>query len=169
VADFAASRSQRRAGRRNADVEVAIGPPALDGEKWRVYAAYLSHQHDGSMGGTREELEEFLYQSPTDSLEMVYRAAGRVIAVGIIDVCPHALSSVYFFFDPAEHRRSLGTFGALCEIEECRRRGRPYWYVGYYVRDCRRMNYKAGFRPCELLGEDGVWRPMTPAERPELR
>jgi leucyl-tRNA---protein transferase len=167
VASFATSRSQRRVRRRNADVAVEIGLPTCDDEKWRVYAAYLRHQHDGEMGEEREELEEFLYRSPTSTLEMVYRAAGRVVAIGIIDVCPQALSSVYFFFDPEVHRRSLGTFGALCEIEECRRRGLAYWYIGYYVRACRRMNYKVAFGPCELLGADGVWRAMTQAEQPD--
>ena len=52
-------------------------------------------------------------------------------------------------------------FAALYEIAECRRRGLPYWYIGFYVRDCGRMNYKAHYRPCELLGPDGEWRPMA--------
>jgi hypothetical protein len=30
--------------------------------------------------------------------------------------------------------------------------------MGYWVRDCAAMNYKSDFRPCELLGPDGVWR-----------
>lgn len=161
VPAFVPSRSQRRVLRRNADVAIEIGPPACDDEKWRIYSSYLRAQHDGAMGEGREDLEEFLYQSPTSTLEMVYRVAGRVAAVGIVDRCPDCLSSVYFYFDPSEAKRSLGVFGALSEIEECRRRGLAYWYIGYYVRDCSRMNYKASYRPCELLGPDGVWRIMS--------
>ena len=164
VAQFRASRSHRRVLKKNRDVEVEIAPPALTDEKWRVYSSYLAAMHDGSMGDCREDLEEFLYRSPIDTQEMVYRVAGQVVAVGIVDVCPQALSSVYFFFDPAHARRSLGIFGALMEIEECRRRGLAYWYIGYYVRDCRRMNYKTQFRPYELLGEDGVWSPPSTHE-----
>lgn len=157
VEQFQPSRSQRRVLKKNRDVEVAAGSPEFTDEKWNVYASYLHAMHDGTMSDDRDDLEEFLYESPTSTLEMVYRIDGRLAAVGIVDVCPEALSSVYFFFDPAHARRSLGIFGALMEIEECRRRGLTYWYIGYYVRDCRQMNYKAQFRPHELLSEDGKW------------
>jgi len=36
--------------------------------------------------------------------------------------------------------------------------GLKWWYAGFYIRDCDRMNYKANFGPYELLGEDFVWR-----------
>lgn len=159
VAHFTPSRSQRRVLKRNRDVRMEIGPPVLDDDKWQLYVDYLRYQHDGSMSETREDLASFLYRSPTRTLEMTYRIAGRLVGVGIVDVTPVALSSVYFFFDPEEARRSLGVFSALAEIEECRRRSLPWWYIGYYVRDCDRMNYKAAFGPNELLGTDGIWRP----------
>jgi arginine-tRNA-protein transferase len=158
VAGFAPSRSQRRVMRRNQDVEVRIAPPDLNSEKQQIYADFLATRHDAAMTGDTEELRGFLYESPTQTLEMTYHISGRLAAVGIVDVCEDALSSVYFYFDPAESRRSLGTFGALAEIEECRRRGLKYWYIGFYVRDCAKMNYKAEFRPHELLESDGKWR-----------
>lgn len=165
VERFAPSRSQRRVLRRNVDVHLEIGRPRCDEEKQRIFAAYLADQHDQAEPADREELEAFLYQSPTDTLEMVYRVQERIVAVGMVDRCPASLSSVYFFFDPAERRRSLGVLGALCEIGQCAKWGLPYWYVGYYVKDCRQMNYKAAYRPFELLGEDGVWRPAPARDR----
>lgn len=159
VEGFEPSRSQRRVLRRNRDVQVEVGSPRPSDEKWRVYADYLARRHDGAMSEDREGFERFLYEPATETLEMVYRLDGRIIGVGIVDVCPGCLSSVYFYFAPAESRRGLGTFGALREIEECRRRGLPHWYAGFYIRDCRRMSYKAGFRPYELLDGDGIWRP----------
>lgn len=158
VDGFLASRSQRRVLRRNRDVEVEIGRPACTDEKWRVYVDYLRYQHDGTMSEDRDDFEAFLYADVTDTLEMVYRIKGRIAGVGIVDACPGCLSSVYYYFDPADARRSLGVFGVLREIEECRRQGLAYWYAGYYVCECDRMNYKADYRPYELLGEDGVWR-----------
>lgn len=159
VPHFKSSRSQRRVLRRNADVRVETGPPECTEEKWRVYAEYLAYQHDGTMDAGFRAFEQFLYRSPTETLEMRYYVGDRFVAVGIVDVCPDCLSSVYLYFDPAEARRSLGVFGALCEIEECRRRGLAYWYLGFYVAGCRRMSYKAQYRPYELLAADGVWRP----------
>lgn len=162
VAHFSRSRSQQRVARRNADVSVSIGPPIPTDDRHALFCRYLRHQHDGSMSDRREDFEDFLYRSPTTTLEMTYAVESRIVAIGIVDVCPPALSSVYFYFDPDEARRSLGIFGGLCEIEECRRRGIAYWYLGYYVRDCRRMNYKASFRPYELLDRRRGWIAAPP-------
>lgn len=161
VATFEPSRSQWRAVKRNRHVDVEIDAPYPTDEKWRVYKAYLDFQHDESMAQDREDFERFLYRSPTTTLEMTYRLNGRVVGVGIVDLCPNCLSSVYFYFDPSEARRSLGVFSAVREIEECARRGLPYWYAGYFIRECQRMNYKAQYRPYELLGTDGVWKPAA--------
>lgn len=156
---FTASKSQRRAIRRNADVSLSVDTPKSSDEKWAMYVAYLAHQHDGKMGEHREDFERFLYDSPTDTLEIEFRVAGQLVGVSIVDACPSCWSSVYFYFDPAEAWRSLGVFSAVREIETCRDRGLPFWYAGFYIRDCDRMNYKAAYRPFELLGPDGLWRP----------
>lgn len=158
VEGFTPSRSQRRVLRRNEDVVVSVARPICNDEKWRLYAAYLTHQHDGTMSTDHEDFASFLYAEVTDTIEMTYRVAERIVGIGLCDVCSDCMSSVYFFFDPGETRRSLGTLSVLMEIDECRRRGLSYWYAGYYVRDCARMNYKASFRPYELLGCDGRWR-----------
>lgn len=155
---FAPSRSQRRVLKRNSDVLVAVATPRGDDERFELYRRYQSHQHDGAMLGTREEFERFLCDSTLATIEMTYRAAGRLIGVGIVDVTPNTLSSVYFYFEPDVGRRSLGVYSALCEIELCRRMGKPWWYIGFHVRGCATMEYKAQYRPHELRGADGVWR-----------
>lgn len=165
VERFVPSRSQRRVLRNNADVEIRVGVPEATDEKFAIYTAYLREQHEAEDEADRIDFEDFLYLSPTETVEMTYLARGRIFAAGVLDVSPAALSSVYFYFDPAQRRRSPGIFGALCEIEECRRRGLPYWYVGFYVRDCPRMNYKARFRPHELLDvKSGNWNPVSRRE-----
>jgi arginyl-tRNA--protein-N-Asp/Glu arginylyltransferase len=158
AAGFQPSRSQRRVRRRNADMRVEINPPSISDEKWRIYLAYLDAQHDQSMSRSREDFETFLYRSPIDTLEMTYWLGRRLIGAGFVDRCPDGLSSVYFYYDPTFARRSPGVFSALCEIDECRRLGLSYWYAGFYVRGSRKMNYKAAYRPHELLGPDGAWK-----------
>ena len=45
------------------------------------------------------------------------------------------------------------------------RRGLPYLYLGYWIRDCGKMAYKADYRPIEGL-IDGTWQTLpTPASR----
>jgi len=160
VASFALSNSQRRVLRRNEDVAVDVGPLCADDERFALFTAYQLGRHDGDMLADRDEFSRFLCESPIDSMEMTFRVNGRLVGVGVIDVCPTSISSVYFYFDPAEARRSLGIFSCLCEIDECRRRGLRHWYPGFLVAGSRKMNYKATFRPHELL-LDGRW---TPAE-----
>jgi arginine-tRNA-protein transferase len=75
-----------------------------------------------------------------------------------VDVLPAGLSAIYFYYDPDERRRSLGTWNVLNIIEAAARRGLPHVYLGYFVDGCRSMVYKSQFRPHQLLGPDGVWR-----------
>jgi arginine-tRNA-protein transferase len=168
VATFAASKSQRRCWRRNQDLIVTAGDPDPTDEKYELYRRYATEWHGKADddGEGRDTFESFLYDSPVDTVEFQYRDdAGRLLAVGICDLCDRSLSSVYFYHDPAEARRGLGTFGALYEIEWARARGVPHYYLGYWVAACGTMQYKATFRPCEGLDPDGSWRPLvaTPA------
>jgi arginine-tRNA-protein transferase len=157
VADFRPSRSQRRSWRRNADLSVEATAPDPTEEKRRLYRTYLERRHDGQMDGSPEEFYGFLYGSEVETVEVQYRLGGRLLGVGIADVEPGAMSAVYCYFDPQESSRGLGAFNVLWTIDECRRRGIAYLYLGYYVADCRRMSYKALYRPCEVLGPDGRW------------
>jgi arginine-tRNA-protein transferase len=44
-------------------------------------------------------------------------------------------------------------------IEEIKRRGLPYLYLGYLIRESRKMAYKAHYRPLEVF-RDGRWQPL---------
>jgi len=155
---FSLSKSQRRCARRNANLSVTVGAPQISNEKFALYAQYKARWH-GKDDATFDELESFLYESPVETIEFAYReGGGRLLAVGICDLSPRSLSSVYFYFDPSESRRGLGTFGALREIDFARQRKIPHYYLGYFVAGCAAMEYKASFRPNEILCSDGIWR-----------
>lgn len=173
VSTFSPSKSQRRCWRRNVDLAVTSGAPTATDEKFDLYRRYATDWHGKARGDNDDTgwdaFESFLYDSPVDTVEFCYRdATGRLLAVGICDACPSSLSSVYFYHDPAESRRGLGTFGALYEIESARRWGMPHYYLGYWVAGCGAMEYKANFRPCEGLDPDGVWRPLDDVARPSI-
>ncbi len=159
---FVPTKSQRRALRKNADIIVTTGSPKPTREKWELYQHYLMEWHHKPAG--EEDIASFLsflYMSPVETVEFEYRTAGgKLLGVGLCDLCPASLSSVYFYFDPREAQRSLGTFSALYEIQWAREHGLKHWYAGYWVKGCASMEYKARFRPCEVLGTDGVWRPI---------
>lgn len=167
VDEFRPDKSQRRCARRNADLLIAQEQPQPTEEKFDLYRRYVSGWHQtpaknsdtaSAPGDEREAFEAFLYESPVDSLEFTYRsAAGQLLAVGICDVSKRSLSSVYFYFDPAQAGRGLGTFGALHELSVARAGGIPFYYLGYWVGGCAAMEYKSNFRPCQFLSSDGRW------------
>jgi arginyl-tRNA--protein-N-Asp/Glu arginylyltransferase len=157
VATFRPSRSQKRCQARNRDLAVTTGTPRLTDEELALYERYLRERHDGQMTGSREELEGFLYVSGIETLEVCYRSEDRLVAVGIADVEPRALSAVYCYFDPELSARGLGTFNVLWLLGEAQRRRAAHVYLGYYVAGASTMEYKAGYQPCELLRPDGSW------------
>ena len=156
VADFAPDRRQRRILRRNEDLQVrfAVTPQAAD--LYALYARYIEQRHgDGDMyPPTREQYESFLLGTWSDTRIVTLTHADRVLAAGVVDFLDDGLSAVYTFFDPAAASRSLGTHMVLAEIELARDLGLPYVYLGYWVKDCRKMNYKIEFRPLEMYVDD---------------
>ncbi len=159
---FKQSKSQRRCWRKNADLRVEIGHPELSDAKLQLYEKYVAQWHGSKSNIEADDLKMFLYDSPVPTAEFVYRnAADDILAVGICDIGDDSLSSVYFYFDPEQAHRSLGTFGALFEIEYARSQLFHYYYLGYWIKGCAAMKYKTSYRPCELLGTDGAWRTMA--------
>jgi arginine-tRNA-protein transferase len=79
-----------------------------------------------------------------------------------VDAVPKGLSAIYFFYDPEERRRALGTYNVLRLIEECRARGLPHLYLGYFVEGCASLAYKARFAPNEIRTPEGKWVDFRP-------
>ena len=165
---FLPNKSQRRCWRRNGDLIVTIGTPVSDDEAYEIYQRYKSQWHgrtdaEANESDERQAFESFLYDSPVNTVEFRYRESnGRLLAVGICDLSDTSLSSVYFYFDPDAADRSLGTFGAMREIEFARAKSISYYYLGYWIAACAAMSYKARFQPFELLHDDGIWREPSP-------
>ena len=158
VLRFRPSRAQRRCRKKNADVTARSSRPEPTAEKHEVYRRYLEARHDGQMSGSWEEFEEFLHEAPAFAREVVFRVGGRLLGAGIYDEAPGALSAVYFYFDPDLAARSPGTLNVLWLVEECRRTGVPWLYLGYHVAGSPTMAYKVGYGPHQILGDDGEWR-----------
>ncbi len=156
VATFRPSRSQRRAERRNRDLEVRFAPPRFSDAKWQLYRRYLAHQHPTTDPGTPEQLREFLFGTATDSMEATYHLGGQLVGFSSLDVTSEAVSAVYHCYAPEVAERSLGVFSALAEIAWAKQRGLAWYYLGFWIEGAETMAYKAGFGPHELLRE-GRW------------
>lgn len=164
VAEFKPNRSQRRAWNTHAHLLPRELPLTFTEDHYALYQRYQSSRHAG--GGmdqdNREQYTHFLLQSHVDSRLIEFREGGVLRMVSVIDCLTDGLSSVYTFYDP-EAPGSLGTFGVLWQIEVCRELELPYLYLGYWIRDSRKMAYKSRFRPIQgRVG--GQWRPLTDAD-----
>lgn len=74
----------------------------------------------------------------------------KLVGVGVMDIVEDAYSSVYFYYDPNYQDFSLGTFSVLLEIEIAKLLNLKYYYLGYYIEGCSKMNYKKNFRPNDI-------------------
>jgi arginine-tRNA-protein transferase len=102
--------------------------------------------------------------SPPSTRLVEFRdAAGRLVGASLTDYIRSGLSGVYKFFEPEDDRRSLGTFIILWHTARARELGLPYVYLGYWIRDCRKMTYKARFAPLERL-DGAFWRPTDASD-----
>jgi arginyl-tRNA---protein transferase len=90
------------------------------------------------------------------SFHYQYFLDGVLIAVGVIDVLPECVSSVYFYYDPDYSFLSLGTYASLREIALVRELSKTCptltnYYLGFYIPTCPKMRYKSGVKPSYLL------------------
>ncbi len=167
VADFRPNRSQRRARAACSHLRVEVGAPRVDEARLALYRRWhsereASREWSPSMLTAREYSLQFTFPHPS-AREVAWYDDGaeggpRLVAVGICDQTPNAWSAVYFFYDPAYARLSLGTASVVFQVELAKARGISHVYLGYRVLACTSLRYKGGFRPHELL--EG---------RPELR
>uniref|UniRef100_A0A8C3U8E8 Arginyl-tRNA--protein transferase 1 n=1 Tax=Catharus ustulatus TaxID=91951 RepID=A0A8C3U8E8_CATUS len=100
------------------------------------------------------------------SFHQQYWLDGKIIAVGVIDILPYCVSSVYLYYDPDFSFLSLGVYSALREIAFTRQLYAQapdlcFYYMGFYIHSCPKMRYKGQYRPSDLLcPETYTWRPI---------
>ena len=155
VEQFVPRRNQRRCLARNRDLVIRSVPAAYDEEHFELYRCYINSRHaDGDMvNPTPTDFSNFLYSEWSNTRFIEMRKDGKLLAVAVTDFVETGLSAVYSYFDPDESQRSLGTYCILQLIEETRRIGLDYLYMGYWIEHCKKMSYKATYHPLEIFVE----------------
>lgn len=160
VQEFAPSPNLRRVLKRAAHLKVEIGKPAVDEARLALYRRWHAAREEErgwkpDRIGAESYAMQFCFPHPA-SREFSYWDGDELLAVGIADETPHAISAVYCYHDPAGSRFSLGTFNVLRTVEYAREKGLAHVYLGYRVAGCASLEYKGRFRPQEtLVGRDG--------------
>lgn len=159
---FVPNRSQKRAYKAHQHLRAHTTALGWSEEHFDLYSRYQTVRHPG--GGmdedSRAQYSQFLLASRVNSRLVEFRDEhGSLYMVSIIDILNEGLSSVYTFYDPAA-AGSLGTYGILWQILQCRQMGLPWLYLGYWIKQSPKMRYKSNFKPAQCL-IDGRWRPLT--------
>ena len=162
VTTFRPRESQRRAWNKNqASVTLRIGSPSVSPAKLDLFARFQQHGHEAKGWPADNNSLGLMLANPFPTEEWCYYLDDRLVGVGYVDALPEGLSAIYFYYDPAERHRSLGTYNVLSLLASTRERGVPHVYLGYYVEGCRSLDYKARFRPNEVLSGQGNWEPFV--------
>jgi arginyl-tRNA--protein-N-Asp/Glu arginylyltransferase len=164
--EFTPSRSLSRVTRTNRDLIAQTGPAQASTEQYGLFTRYQSRRHPGG-GMDRMSFVEYramLETSPIETLMTEFRDGhGDLLAMILTDQAADGVSAVYSFFDPALPKRALGTYMILWLIDDAARKGLPYLYLGYWIEGYAKIDYKARFRPLEVLGPQG-WMLHAPAD-----
>ncbi len=134
VAEYVASRAQRRAVQRHETLVPRISTLAFDAEHYDLYLRYqaLRHAGGGMDNDSREQYSQFLLQSKVNTRLVEFREP------------------------TADASASYGTYNIVWQIDQCRALKLPYLYLGYWIAESPKMAYKARFRPVEIL-RGGRW------------
>eukprot|EP00731_Ephydatia_muelleri_P018197 Em0011g237a len=147
--------------------------PEFDATLEASYALYKKYQravHNSTEDECGEaQYKRFLCDSPLvptrgapgwtqcdyGSYHQHYYVDGKLVMVGVVDILPRCLSSVYLYYDPDIMFLSPGVYSALREIEFTRKlylgnSDFKYYYMGFYVHSCPKMRYKGHYAPSYL-------------------
>ncbi len=175
VSQFQPNRTQRRIQRTHGNLRTILTPLRYDETHYLLYQRYQLARHNENglsheiKQDSRTQYQAFLLQSQVTSQLVEFHAPeiqdssrSTLQMISVIDLLPDGLSAVYTFYEPEITRASFGTYSILWQIEQAKRLGLPYVYLGYWVRDSRKMAYKTNFSPLEGF-IDGQWQALNPS------
>ncbi|MDO9271174.1 MAG: arginyltransferase [Methylobacter sp.] len=153
IAHFKPSRNQKRCLQKNQQTTVIIKPAVFEQAHYDLYLRYQNQRHaEGDMANSSpDDYISFLGSSWCNTQFIEFSIADELVAVAIIDRLDNALSAVYTFFDPQFSSHSLGVYAVLWQIQYAQEQGLEWLYLGFWIADCQKMNYKIQYQPLQGL------------------
>jgi arginyl-tRNA--protein-N-Asp/Glu arginylyltransferase len=155
--EFKANRNQKRTLGKNIDIRVEITPLTCSDENLTLLEKFLEARYPGRDSSALDYYNGFFLNHITNTVEFRYSIENRLIGVSIVDLSTSWLNIVFYYFDPAEEKRSPGTFNILYLVDFCRQKEIKSVYLGYWIEDVSQMSYKANFKPHYILRND-TWQ-----------
>ncbi len=153
VSNFVPNRSQKRCLKKNKHTQVEVKSPEFSQEQYHTYLRYQKARHvDGSMANSSaDEYMGFLSSSWCDTVLVEFSVDGKIAAIAVVDRLENALSAVYTFFDPDFNEYGLGVYAVLWQIDWAKHLQKEYLYLGFWIKDCKKMSYKNKYQPLQVF------------------
>ncbi len=163
VGAFVHSRSTRRVRNANRGLTGKLVAARATPEHYQLFIAYQrARHHESDMAAmSYADYRSMVEDTPLRTIIAEFRdGEGGLIGASLLDRLDDGVSAVYSFYDPSLEKRSLGTWSILWLVEECRRQGLPYVYLGYWIGESPKMAYKTRFPGVERLTDTG-WMALS--------
>lgn len=152
VAHFEFSKSKRRILNKAKDIRVYIQTPSVTREHLALFEKYHLFMQEKKGWEHQTTSAQHYYNSFVDGdngfgYEVLYFDAAKLIAVDLIDILQDGISSIYFYYDPDYSHLSLGKLSLYHQIRYAKKHKKPWVYLGYYVKECPSLSYKAEYKP----------------------
>lgn len=159
VTDFSPSKSMRRIAKINKDVTVRLLPNRSTSEHFELFTKYQEARHnDGEMANMNfEDYSALVEESPLSTRIAEFRTDDQtLLGVCLFDTLGDSISAVYTFFEPSHRRRSLGILMILWLINHCSNSNKKHLYLGFWINQISKMDYKKRFKPIQIL-KNNLW------------
>lgn len=150
--EFILSKSQKRLLNKNKHFTIHINTTPKD-DYFLLYQRYIDNIHkDGAMyPACPKQFKSFMRCTWGETLFIEVYDEDKLISVSVTDQLHSEVSSAwsafYCFYDPDYSLHSLGKFAVLMQINSAKQQKIEFLYLGYYIQDCQKMNYKNQFNP----------------------
>ena len=161
IKNFVFTKSSKRNFKKNCDLIFEEKRKCIrdSEERYKLFLKYCSFKHNESSMRkmSLKQFEGFFYNSINNSVVFDLKNKENVIYASVlVDVIENGYSAVYSFYDPEKQRRSLGKNIILNLVKKLQTENKEYLYLGYWVKSCRKMDYKILFDSVELF-VNGEW------------
>jgi arginine-tRNA-protein transferase len=158
--EFKQNRNQKRVWNKNQALTIEATPLTCSEENLALLEKFLAARYPGRENSPLDYYTGFFLNHITTTVEFSYRVGSKLIGVAIVDLSTTWLNVVFFYFDPAEEKRSPGTYNILYLIDFCRQKEIKFIYLGYWIEKVKSMSYKAKFKP-HYIFHDNTWKLVT--------
>ena len=152
-------------------VPVQRGNPEFDStyeESFNVFQQFQLGVHkEAEADCQKRHFKDFLIDSPLvpvshsetikyGTFHYQYIIDDKIFAVGVLDIIPKGIVCEYLYYNPTFRFIAPGVLSALLEISLTQQyflkdENMKYYYMGYYVQSCPKMNYKSRYSASALL------------------